>query len=152
MPLKADRVWPDVAIPPGETLAEELEARGWSQSELARRMRRPVQAVNEIIRGVKQITAETALQLQEVLGTSAELWVRLEGNYQLTRARLAQRHQRGIAARASVAADGPRVQYKAAATGQFVPDRDRRGRPVTVVRGGAARDKPPTRAPAKKKR
>lgn len=59
--------WPDIAIPPGETLADELQARGVSQSELARRMGRPVQAINEIIRGGKLITPETALQLEDPL-------------------------------------------------------------------------------------
>ena len=41
--------YPDVAIPPGEYLAEEIEARKISQKELARRMGRPVNAINEII-------------------------------------------------------------------------------------------------------
>ena len=41
--------YPDIAIPPGEYLAEEIEARGMSQRELARRMGRPVNAINEII-------------------------------------------------------------------------------------------------------
>jgi addiction module HigA family antidote len=82
---------PGVAIPPGEHLAEELEARKMSQSELARRMGRPIQAINEIVRGVKQITGATALQLEEVLGLSAEFWMNLEVNYQLTKARLARK-------------------------------------------------------------
>ena len=60
--MASERVWPDIAIPPGETLAEELEARGLSQSELARRMGRPVQTVNEIVRGRKTITAAEATQ------------------------------------------------------------------------------------------
>jgi addiction module HigA family antidote len=83
------RVWPNVAIPPGETLAEELEARNLTQSDLARRMDRPVQAINEIVRGKKAITAETALQLERVLDTPAAFWLHLEADYQLTVARLA---------------------------------------------------------------
>jgi HTH-type transcriptional regulator / antitoxin HigA len=85
------RVSAGIAIPPGATLAEEIEMRGISQSELARRMSRPVQALNEIIRGKKAITAETALGLEDVLGVSADFWLRLEADYQLTRARLARR-------------------------------------------------------------
>jgi addiction module HigA family antidote len=84
-----NRTWPDVAIPPGETLAEEIEARGMSQSELARQMNRPVQAINEIINGGKAITAETALQLEEVLGIPGSFWVRLEADYRYNKARLA---------------------------------------------------------------
>jgi len=83
-----DRAWPDVAIPPGETLAEELEARKMTQTELARQMGRPIQAVNEIVRGKKEITARTALQLEDVLGTPAHVWLGLESDYRLTKARL----------------------------------------------------------------
>lgn len=97
--MERKRAWSDVAIPPGDHLAEELAARKISQSELARRMGRPVQAVNEIIRGVKQITGATALQLEDVLGISAEFWIRLEGDYQLNKARLARKKTKARAAR-----------------------------------------------------
>lgn len=86
--MTTDRSWPDVAIPPGETLAEELEAREMTQTELARQMGRPVQAINEIVRGKKEITAQTALQLEEVLGTPAHVWLGLESDYRLVRARI----------------------------------------------------------------
>lgn len=79
----------DLPIPPGEHLAEMLEATGWTQSDLAARMGRPVQVVNQIIHGKKAITAETALQLEAVLGVSAEFWMNLESNYRLTLARSA---------------------------------------------------------------
>ena len=86
----SNRVWPDIAIPPGETLAEELEARGMSQTALAREMGRPVQAINEIIRGAKAITPETALQLERVLGVPGDFWVRLEADYRYNKTRLGQ--------------------------------------------------------------
>jgi len=89
--MATERAWPDVAIPPGDVLAEELEARGLTQSRLARLMHRPLQAINEIVRGRKRITGTTALELADALGTSAELWVRLEADYELTKARLARR-------------------------------------------------------------
>lgn len=79
--------YPDVAIPPGEYLAEEIEARGISQKELARRMERPVNAINEIINGKKGITADTALQLEAVMPEiPARFWLNLEAEYQLTKA------------------------------------------------------------------
>jgi len=79
--------YPDIAIPPGEFLLEEIEARGLSQKELARRMGRPVNAINEIINGKKAITAETALQLEEVIPEiPARFWLNLETDYQLTKA------------------------------------------------------------------
>jgi len=58
-------------------------------------MRRPVQAINEIVRGRKAITAETALQLEDALGVSADFWLRLEADYQLNTARLARDRARG---------------------------------------------------------
>ena len=96
--MATERAWPDLAIPPGEVLAEELGARGLTQSQLARQMGRPLQAVNEIVRGKKRITGETALQLAEALGTSADFWMRLESDYELNKARLA-RQLHGVGAR-----------------------------------------------------
>jgi len=81
--------YPDIAIPPGELLAEEIEERGISQKELANRMKRPVNAINEIINGKKAITAQTALQLEEVMPEiPARFWLNLEMDYQLTKARI----------------------------------------------------------------
>jgi HTH-type transcriptional regulator/antitoxin HigA len=71
----------DWAVSPGEILAEALEERGMSQSELARRMGRPVKTINEIIHAKATVTPETALQLELVLGIPASLWVNLEGSY-----------------------------------------------------------------------
>lgn len=78
---------------PGRILARELEARGWTQKDLATIMGRPVQAVNEIIKGTKQITPETALALADAFGTSAEFWLNLESNYRLNLARHQQTAQ-----------------------------------------------------------
>ncbi|MCY4616455.1 MAG: HigA family addiction module antitoxin [Chloroflexi bacterium] len=72
---------------PGWLLNEELDARGMSQRELARRIRRPFQVVNEIVRGRKAITAETALQLEGEFGTPAYLWLSLQADYDLDVAR-----------------------------------------------------------------
>src|SRR5437660_1372746 len=87
------RVWPDVAIPPGEFLAETLESLNLSQAELARRADRPPQAINEIVRGTKEITPETALQLERVLGVPAHIWTRLEADYRYVKARLADQER-----------------------------------------------------------
>lgn len=85
-------IYPDVAIAPGEYLAEEIEARGVSQTELARKMGRPLNAINEIIKGKKSITADTALQLEEVMPEiPARFWLNLETDYQLTRALINKR-------------------------------------------------------------
>jgi len=79
--------YPDISIPPGEYLAEEIGARGITQKELARRMGRPLNTINEIINGKKAITAETALQLEKTMPEiPARFWLNLETDYQLTRA------------------------------------------------------------------
>jgi HTH-type transcriptional regulator/antitoxin HigA len=72
-------------FPPGELLKDELEARNWSQTEFAEIIGRPVRLVNEIIAGKKAITPETAAQLGASLGTSAQLWLNLESQYQLSK-------------------------------------------------------------------
>ncbi len=77
-------------IPPGEILAEELEARSMTQRHLAEEMGRPAQVINEIIKGKKAITPETALQLEDALGPSAEFWMGLQATYGLTLARAAR--------------------------------------------------------------
>jgi HTH-type transcriptional regulator/antitoxin HigA len=85
-------LYPDIAIPPGEYLAEEIEARGLSQKELAKCMGRPVNAINEIINGKKAITAETALQLEEVMPEiPARFWLNLETDFELTRVLIKKR-------------------------------------------------------------
>lgn len=88
-----DRAFSDLAVPPGELLAEELEARGMTQKELADRTGRPGQKISEIINGKKSITYDTALELEKVLGIPAHFWVNLEASYQLTKARLREKSQ-----------------------------------------------------------
>ncbi len=74
-------------FPPGAFLRDELEARNWSQVEFASIIGRPVRTVNEIIAGKRAITPETAIQLEASLGASAELWMNLESQYQLSKVR-----------------------------------------------------------------
>ena len=77
----------DLAIPPGEYLEEVLEDMGLTQAGLARRMGRPPQAINEILKGEKAITPETALQLEQVVGIPAYFWSNLESEYRLVMAK-----------------------------------------------------------------
>lgn len=71
---------------PGEFLRDELEARGWTQADLAEILGRPLKTVNEVIVGKKAITPETARGLAAAFGTSAQFWMNLESAYQLHRA------------------------------------------------------------------
>ncbi len=64
---------------PGEVLLEEfLVPMKMSQVELARRMRVPIQRVNTLINGRRDMTAETAILLARVLKTSSEFWMNLQ--------------------------------------------------------------------------
>ena len=72
---------PDVVSAPGETLSDVLEERGMSQVDLAERTGRPLKTINEIIKGKTSITSDTSIQLERVLGISAEFWNQREANY-----------------------------------------------------------------------
>lgn len=74
---------PALILGPGQRIVEELDARGWTQKDLADVVGRPIQVINEIVKGTKQITPETAIQLGEAFGTSPKLWLDLETNYRL---------------------------------------------------------------------
>ncbi len=86
--VKPGPYYPPVPIPPGFTIEEILSDRGWTQAELARRMGRPVQVVNEIVKGKKKVTADTAIELSRVLGSPASFWLNLEANHRENIARL----------------------------------------------------------------
>lgn len=69
---------------PGEVLLEEfLKPMGLSQVELARRMGVPVQRVNTIVSGRRDVTPDTAILLSRVLGTSPQFWMGLQVNLDL---------------------------------------------------------------------
>ena len=74
-----------IPIPhPGEILlVDYLEPMGISQNQLARSMRVPANRIHAIVHAERAITAETALRLGQALGTSAELWLGLQMEYDL---------------------------------------------------------------------
>jgi len=73
------------AFPVGEFLAEELEARSWTQTEFAEILGRPTQFVSEIIAGKKEITRESAAQIAAAFGGSPTKWLKLQDSYHLWR-------------------------------------------------------------------
>jgi HTH-type transcriptional regulator / antitoxin HigA len=75
---------PAEVFPPGEFIREELEARGWTQGDLAQIMDRPLRLINELIAGKKQITPETARGLSKAFGDGDPLyWMNLDAAYRL---------------------------------------------------------------------
>ena len=75
---------PNNPFHPGEMLLEEfLRPMGMSQRAFAEKLGWTQTRLNEIIRGKRGITAESALDLADALGTSAKLWMNLQATYDL---------------------------------------------------------------------
>jgi addiction module HigA family antidote len=70
----------------GEVLKDELKARGLSAHALAIALRLPASRINQIVRGQRAITPETALRLARYFGGSAAIWMLLQMAYDLARA------------------------------------------------------------------
>ena len=74
-----------IATHPGEILKEEfLAPSGITQVALARHIGIPLQRVNEIVRGKRGITPETAWLLSQALGTTPQFWMNLQDAHELT--------------------------------------------------------------------
>ncbi len=74
-------------ITPGEVLEEEfLKPMGLSQYRLAKEIHVSPRRINEIVKGKRSITADTALRLGRYFGTTAQFWVNLQSSYELERA------------------------------------------------------------------
>ncbi len=73
-------------IHPGEILKDELDEIGISGAELARQLKVPENRMSEIMRGRRNITADTALRLGKWFGSSALFWMNLQKSYELRRA------------------------------------------------------------------
>lgn len=73
---------------PGEILLDEfLKPLGITQVAFARHIGVPLQRINEIIRGKRGVTPETAWLLSQALGTTPELWLNLQRNHDLAKKR-----------------------------------------------------------------
>ncbi len=81
---------PDYAVPPGWILEERLEAHGLSHAAFARRCGRSPKLISEIIAGTAPVEPETALQFEKVLGMDASIWLGIEADYRLHKAREAE--------------------------------------------------------------
>jgi len=91
-------------IHPGEILQEELmEPLGLSAHALAMALRVPATRIGEIVRGRRSITPDTALRLARYFGTSADLWLGLQVEYDLRAARgeLAERIEQDVQPRSA---------------------------------------------------
>ena len=77
---------------PGEMLLEEfLRPANLTQVEAARRMSIPLNRLNEVVRGCRGITADTALRLARLFDMSPEFWMGLQADWDLWHAAAALR-------------------------------------------------------------
>ena len=75
-------------VHPGEILMEEfLAPMGLSQTKLATDISVPPRRINEIVKGTRAITANTALRLARYFSTSDRFWLNLQSHYDLERER-----------------------------------------------------------------
>ena len=72
---------PDWISAPGETIAELLDERGWSQADFATRTGFTPKHVHLLLQGKAGISEDAALRLERVLGSSARFWLNLETQY-----------------------------------------------------------------------
>jgi HTH-type transcriptional regulator/antitoxin HigA len=80
---------PDWVSHPGETIADLLEEKGWSQAELAERTGFTRKHINELVTGKTSLTPDAALKLESTLGGSARFWLSREAQFREQTARKA---------------------------------------------------------------
>ena len=83
----ANNMMPSMLIHPGEMLKDEIEARGITQKDLSKRMGVSYTVFNEILNGKRPITTEYALLLEAALGIDAGVWLRLQADYNMQKAK-----------------------------------------------------------------
>lgn len=84
-------------VHPGEILHGELEGLGLSANALAEKLDVAANRITEILRERRGVTADTALRLARYFGTTPQVWINLQAEYEL---RVAEIHAgKKIAAR-----------------------------------------------------
>jgi addiction module HigA family antidote len=80
----------ELLSPPGDTIQETIDSIGMSQAELAERMGRSKEKLNDIIKGREPITMKTAILLDRVLGIPVSFWMEREREYRMELANIEQ--------------------------------------------------------------
>ncbi len=85
-------------VHPGEVLLEEfLKPMGLTQTEAAQRMSIPIVRMNELVNARRGVTADTALRLARLFGTTPQFWLNMQAEVDLYEARLKQLRRESIA-------------------------------------------------------
>lgn len=79
---------PDWVSPPGDTILDLIEERGWTQAELAKRLGYTEKHISLLVNGKAPLTDEAALRFERVLGSTAGFWLAREAKYREHCARL----------------------------------------------------------------
>lgn len=77
----ANNLNPSNPIHPGEMIKDEIEYRGIAQKDLAKEIGIPASVLNEVLNGKRAVTTEYALLLEAALGIEADLWLKLQMDY-----------------------------------------------------------------------
>ena len=83
----ANNMTSSMLIHPGEMIKDEIIARGITQKELAKQMGVSYTVFNEILNGKPPVTTEYALLLEAALGTNASIWIGLQADYNMQKAK-----------------------------------------------------------------
>ncbi len=84
---------PDYAVHPGEILEETLAARDIKKNDLAERCGLSAKTISQILNKKAPLTADTAVQLERVLGISADIWNNLDAQYRLFEAKTKEKER-----------------------------------------------------------
>ena len=79
---------PDWVSPPGDTIADLLEERQWTQQQLAQHLECSNKYISQLIEGKASIDETIALKLAQVLGSTAQFWLNRETDYRSELVRL----------------------------------------------------------------
>ena len=83
----ANNMRSSLLIHPGEMIKDEIIARGLTQKELAKQMGVSYTVFNEILNGKRPVPTEYALLLEAALGTNASIWIGLQADYNMQKAK-----------------------------------------------------------------
>lgn len=83
----ANNMTSSMLIHPGEMIKDEIIARGITQKELAKQMGVSYTVFNEILNGKRPVTTEYALLMEAALGINASIWIGLQADYNMQKAK-----------------------------------------------------------------
>lgn len=79
--MVANNLTPMQPVHPGEMIKDEIEYRGISQKDLAAEIGIPASVLNAVLNGKRAVTTEYALLLEAALGIDADIWLKIQTDY-----------------------------------------------------------------------